>query len=252
MKKIEDKKGAHYSMWRGVAGLVKPTRRPGSLETLIRLLPEGIGVVPLLLDVRAGSHAEFSSAIPHYEKHVAELAEQGMDMIHPGGTPPFMLQGYRGEAKLITSWEKKYKTPIFTSGQNHVHAMRALGIKKFIGASYSALQNKIVIDYMTEAGFKVVSMEPIDVPFNEAQHISPERLYAHIKTLFRKHKGADGIYIQGGAWHTESIVEPLEQDLQVPVVHANIAPAWEILKRLSVREPRNGFGRLLRELPEMV
>ena len=87
----------HYSMWRGVAGLVKPTRRPGSLETLIRLLPEGIGVVPLLLNVRAGSHAEFSSAIPHYEKYVAELAEQGMDMIHPGGTPPFMLQGYKGE-----------------------------------------------------------------------------------------------------------------------------------------------------------
>ena len=107
----------HYSMWRGVAGLVKPTRRPGSLETLIRLLPEGIGVVPLLLDVRAGSHAEFSSAIPHYEKHVAELAEQGMDMIHPGGTPPFMLQGYKGEDKLIRSWEKKYKTPIFTSGR---------------------------------------------------------------------------------------------------------------------------------------
>ncbi len=159
----------HYSMWRGVAGLVKPTRRPGSLETLIRLLPEGVGVVPLLLDVRAGSHAEFSSAIPHYEKYVAELAEQGMDMIHPGGTPPFMLQGYKGEDKLIKSWEKKYKTPIFTSGQNHVHAMRALGIKKFIGASYSALQNKIVIDYMTEAGFKVVSMEPIDVPFNEAR-----------------------------------------------------------------------------------
>ena len=104
--------------------------------------------------------------------------------------------------------------------------MRALGIKKFIGASYSALQNKIVIDYMTEAGFKVVSMEPIDVPFNEAQHISPERLYAHIKKLFRENKGADGIYIQGGAWHTESIVELLEQDLQVPVVHANIAPAW--------------------------
>jgi maleate isomerase len=207
--------------------------------------------VPLLLDVRAGSHAEFSSAIPHYEKHVAELAEQGMDMIHPGGTPPFMLQGFKGERKLIASWEKKYKTPIFTSGMNHVNAMRALGIKKFIGASYSALQNKIVIDYMTEGGFKVVSMEPIDVPFNEAQHISPERLYAHIKRLFRENKGADGIYIQGGAWHTESIVELLEQDLEVPVVHANIAPAWEIMKRLNVREPRSGFGRLLRELPEM-
>jgi len=242
----------HYTMWRGVAGLVKPTRRPGSLETLIRLLPEGIGVVPLLLNVRQGSNTEFSSAIPFYEQYVAELAEQGMDMIHPGGTPPFMLQGYEGEAKLIESWEKKYRTPIFTSGQNHVHAMRALGIRSFIGASYSALQNKIVIDYMTEAGFKVVSMEPIDVPFNEAQNISPETLYAHIKRLFRAHKGAEGIYIQGGAWHTESIVEVLEQDLQVPVVHANIAPAWEIMMRLCVNEPRTGFGRLLRELPKMV
>jgi maleate cis-trans isomerase len=242
----------HYTMWRGVAGLVKPTRRPGSLETLIRLLPEGIGIVALLLNVQHGSEGEFNSAIPLYEKYVAELAEQGMDMIHPGGTPPFMLQGYEGEAKLIDGWERKYKTPIFTSGQNHVRAMRALGIKRFIGASYSALQNKIVIDYMRQAGFDVVSMEPIDVPFNEAGQISPERLYAHIKRLFREHKGADGIYIQGGAWRTESIVEILEQDLQVPVAHANIAPAWEIMKRLSVREPRNGLGRLLRELPEIV
>ena len=132
---------------------------------------------------------------------------------------------------------------------NHVNAMRALGIKKFIGASYSALQNKIVIDYMTEGGFKVVSMEPIDVPFNEAQHISPERLYAHIKGLFRENKGADGIYIQGGAWHTESIVELLEQDLQVPVVHATLAEAWTIHKRLAVRETNQGHGRLLAELP---
>ena len=84
----------HYTMWRGVVGLVKPTRRPGSLEELIRMLPQGIGIVPLLLNVREGSHDEFSSAIPFYEKYVAELAEQGMDMIHPGGTPAFMMLGY--------------------------------------------------------------------------------------------------------------------------------------------------------------
>jgi maleate isomerase len=241
-----------YTMWRGVVGLVKPTRRPGSLEELIRLLPPGIGIVPLLLNVKQGSYEEFRSTIPVYEKYVGELAEQGMDMIHPGGTPPFMLLGYKGEAQLIRQWEKKYKTPIFTAGQNHVAAMRALGIKKFIGASYSALQNKIVIDYMTQAGFKVVSMEPIDVPFDQAGQISPEACYAHVKKLFRANKGADGIYIQGGAWRTEGIVEILEQDLQVPVVHANIAQAWEIQKRLHVREPRSGFGRLVKELPAMV
>ena len=104
-----------YTLWRGVVGLVKPTRRPGSLEELIRLLPEGIGVVPLLLNVRQGNRKEFEQAIPHYERYVAELAEQGMDLIRVGGTPPFMLRGYDGEARLIRSWEKKYKTPIVTA-----------------------------------------------------------------------------------------------------------------------------------------
>ena len=93
--------------------------------------------------------------------------------------------------------------------------MRALGIKKFIGASYSALQNKIVIDYMTEAGFKVVSMEPIDVPFNAgADRFRRRRSTPTSRRCSCTHKGADGIYIQGGAWHTESIVELLEQDLR--------------------------------------
>jgi maleate cis-trans isomerase len=44
----------------------------------------------------------------------------------------------------------------------------------------------------------------------------------------------------------------LEKDLQVPVIHANVAQAWEIMKRLSVHEPKQGLGTLLRELPPIV
>jgi maleate cis-trans isomerase len=35
---------------------------------------------------------------------------------------------------------------------------------------------------------------------------------------------------------TARVVEMLETDLQVPVVHATICEAWQIHKRLSVRE----------------
>ena len=71
-----------FRLWRGVVGMVRPTRRPGTLEELIRILPEGIGVVPLLLDFKAGSAAEFERSIPQYERFTAELAEQGVDLIH--------------------------------------------------------------------------------------------------------------------------------------------------------------------------
>jgi hypothetical protein len=36
-----------FESWRGIVGDIKPTHRPGSLEEFIRLLPEGIGVIPL-------------------------------------------------------------------------------------------------------------------------------------------------------------------------------------------------------------
>ena len=238
-----------YTSWRGIVGVVKPTRRPGSLEEFIRVLPEGIGVVPLLLNVRQGSRAEFESAIPHYERCVAELAEARVDLIRVGGTPPFMLLGRKGEAELLRRWEKTYRTPIVSDGQAHAAAMKALGIRRFIGASYSALQNEIVIRYMTQAGFEVASMEPMDVPFDQVGQIAPESVYSHVKKLFRTARGADGIYIQGGGWRTTGIVPLLEQDLGVPVVHATLCQSWETQRRLHVREPRQGFGRLLAELP---
>jgi maleate isomerase len=238
-----------FALWRGVVGMVRPTRRPGTLEELIRILPEGIGIVPLLLNFKAGSKDEFRNSIPLYERFASELAEQGVDMIMLSGAPPFMLLGPEKEASLTKAWTKKFKTPVLTDPQMQVAALRAMKIKTFIGASYSALQNEIVLDYMTAAGFKALSMEPIDVPFDQVAQISVERLYAHVKRLYREHRNADGVYIQGGGWQTARVVELLEKDLDIPVVHATICQAWQIHKHLDVRETKPGYGRLLSELP---
>src|SRR6516164_727165 len=103
-----------FALWRGVVGMVRPTRRPGTLEELIRILPEGIGIVPLLLNFKAGSKDEFLNSIPLYERFASELAEQGVDMIMLSGAPPFMLLGRDKEASLTKAWTKKFKTPVLT------------------------------------------------------------------------------------------------------------------------------------------
>lgn len=238
-----------FTLWRGVVGLVRPTRRPGTLEELIRILPEGIGVIPLLLNFKAGSNEEFLNSLPLYEQYAAELAEQAVDLIILSGAPPFMLLGPEKEAALTRRLEDKLGIPVVTDPQLQVAGLHAMKIKKFIGASYSALQNKIVLDYMTQAGFTALSMEPIDVPFDQVAQISVETLYAHVKGLYRRHPEADGVYIQGGGWQTVRVVELLEKDLQIPVVHATICEAWRIHTQLSVRTTTPGLGRLLAELP---
>jgi maleate cis-trans isomerase len=239
-----------FASWRGVVGVVKPTHRPGSLEEFIRLLPEGIGVVPVYLNFKRGTEDEFRAALNAVEEKVGELAQEGVDLIHPEGAPPFMVQGYKGEEKLIRDWEAKYKTPMVTAAQTQVEALRALNIKKFVGVTYFVNSvNDLTTRYFQEAGFDVLAMEGMPVAFEDVGRLAAQEIYAHTRKAFLKHQNADGIYMLGTGWRCLDIVRLLEEDLQVPVVHAVPARVWAVQKRLHVRQRVRGFGRLLEEMP---
>ncbi len=240
---------AAFSSWRGVVGCIKPTLRPGGLEELIRMLPEGIGVLPLFLNISKGTTDEFKRAVTPYEPLLEQLAEAGCDLIHPEGAPPFMLLGYKGEAEVLKKWERKHKIPMFTSGSNHVRALRALKAKTIVGATYfTGPINDVFAGYFKQAGFNVLGMEGIDVPFDKVQELSAEQVYAFIKRTFLKHRTAEAIYLLGTGWRVLPVIDLLERDLGVPVVHPVPARCWEIQLRLSIREPVKGYGRLLAEM----
>jgi maleate isomerase len=239
-----------FTSWRGTVGMINPTMRPGVTEEVIRLLPEGIGLLPLFLDIRRGVADEFETVMPAYERNVALLAEHGCDLIHPVGAPPFMMLGRAAEARLVADWEQRYGTTIFTVAQNHVAALTALQARTLVGATYfSGPINDVFAKYLTDAGFAVRAMAGIEVPFDKVQDLSGEQVYAHIKRNFLKAGGTDAIYMLGSGWRTLSIIEMLEQDLQVPVVHPITARVWEIQKRLHVRQPIAGYGHMLQALP---
>jgi maleate isomerase len=241
-----------FSAWRGIAGIIHPTLRPGATEEFIRLLPEGIGVIPLFLNISRGTTDEFKTVMGAYEQQVALCAEQECDAIHPNGAPPFMVLGREEETRLVGGWEEKYKTPIFTAGQNHIAALRALGVKSIVGATYFHGEiNETFARYFRDAGFDVRCMAGLDVPFNKVQELSGELIYAHIKKSYLKAGGADAIYMLGSGWRSLHIVDMLERDLGVPVVHPVPARVWEFQKRLHVNEPRSGYGALLEKLPTM-
>jgi maleate cis-trans isomerase len=239
-----------FFSWRGVVGVVKPTHRPGSLEEFIRLLPEGIGVVPVYLNFKRGTEDEFRGALDAMETKVAELAAEGVDLIHPEGAPPFMAQGFHGEQKLIAQWEAKHKIPVVTASQTQVEALRALKIKKFVGVTYFVNSvNDLTTRYFQEAGFDVLAMEGLEVKFEDVGRLASQEIYAHARRAFLKHSEADGIYMLGTGWRCLDIIRLLEEDLQVPVVHPVPARVWAVQNRLHVRQPVHGFGTLLEAMP---
>src|SRR6266849_614552 len=80
---------ANASNYRGVVGDIKPRATDSSLVDMIRLLPEGIGVIPVYLNLKEGSREEYGSAYGTYEKHIAYLASQKCNLISIEGAPPF-------------------------------------------------------------------------------------------------------------------------------------------------------------------
>ena len=92
-------------------------------------------------------------------------------------------------------------------------------------------------------------MEGMNTTPYEADQISTDTIYQHLKSSFNKFPNAQAIYLLGsGAWQVKDIVA-LENDLGVPVVHPVAARVWLVQKKLQVRSPIKGASRLLEELP---
>lgn len=234
----------------GTVGIVRPTTRSGGFEDLLRMLPDGIGVKHACLSVQRGTMDEFQKVILDYEAKVGELAVAGCDVVNPSGAPPFMVLGYAGEQELIEDWQKKYKVPVFTSGSSHVDALRALGAKKFVGTSYFRGDlNKTYAKYFLDAGFEVLDMVGMDLDFEKVPQLTSQQVYDFVAGAFHANSTAQAIYMLGPAWRASDMIEKLEKDCNVPVVHALPAQFWAIQRHLGVRIPRQGFGRLAAEMP---
>jgi maleate isomerase len=243
---------AKASNYRGTVGDIKPRPTDSSLVDMIRLLPDGIGVIPVYLNLTSGSREEYGSAYPVYERHIAYLASQKCNVIAIEGAPPFMLLGPKGEAEMVDGWKRKYQTDMFTSSQNQVNAFRALKVKKILGitsGSGGPEMEKVYAKYFEDNGLGVVAMQGMGVEFKAVENVPPATIAAFIKKTFTEHKGADAVYILGSSLEALPLIAPLERELGVPVVQAIAARIWEIQKRLHVHEPIKGYGRLLETLP---
>jgi maleate isomerase len=236
-----------------IVGLVLPTMRSGTVIDVVPLLPRGVGLLPVYLAFREGTEDEFKQGFGEYEKQIAILADHGCDLIHPEGAPPFMVRGLTEETALVDAWQRKYRTPMFTSGQNHVHALHALDVRSIFGATYfKGKINDLYARYFEDAGFEVHGMQGLEgVEFKQVQDIPSSHIYDLIVAGFRKNPGAKCVYMLGSGWRTLDIIERLEQSLGVPVVHPQTARVWEIQKRLDINEPKQGFGVLMSKLPPL-
>jgi maleate cis-trans isomerase len=61
----------------------------------------------------------------------------------------------------------------------------------------------------------------------------------------------DAIYFQGAVLDPIKVLEKIETELGLTVIASNPAMLWYVLSRLGLAYPISGYGRLLREWPQL-
>lgn len=231
--------------------MVKPTTHgSGSHDALLDMLPPGIRTETFYCGIKDGTVEEFKTVMPEYERGVAEMAAQKPDMIHPEGTPPFMLHRYEGEQRIVKGWEDRYGIHVFTSGMNQIRALRAVGAKRIVGSGYDSITGPIVEDYFRDAGFHVIKIEKAPFTWEQTGELTDDEMMDYLVSVYRRFPGGEAMYIQGSKWPSMRVVDRLEKQIGVPVVQAVTARCWEIQVRCGILRPQSGFGMLLEKMPK--
>lgn len=231
-------------------GVIKPTKTSNSFQDLVDLMP-GVEFVSRYLDIRTYSVEEFETAMPAYDRMVGELAAEGVDLIHPEGAPPFMIKGLQFERERVKTWQDTYQRPVFTTGMTQLAAMKALGVKKFMGLTpFLGELADAFGRYFTDAGFEVLAMGRPTAEGQDINALAPQEIYDLIVRSFKDQPGEpEALYILGSNWRAFDVIDELERELGVPLLHPVTVRCWYISKQLGLTGPISGHGRLLADMP---
>ncbi len=248
--------GASYG-WRARIGLITPS--PGHENNAYEfylMAPEGITVCMTSLRVMALTQEQYSDALGRMEAAVAEMVSRKVDAMVQAGVPLTVTQGWDFHNQLAAEVARLTKIPFGTDIGACIEAMQVLGMKQIVMLTpFDESMHELLSRYVTNAGIRVLAARSIRPP--EAPEISrhydvstvPLAIpYQAAKALFRSTPGADGIWITGALMPSVAAIQPLEQDLEVPVVTSMQAMAWAGLRLAGVKAAITGYGRLFQHL----
>ena len=231
---------------KGRIGVVTPTYLD-SAEDWFRIVPDGVNVVFATLGVEDHTPKDFDKARAAVEQAGRGLAKMGVGALLLGGSPLVTLQEGNSAGDLAPELEKSTGVPTTTGQDAAEMALAALGLKKLLLVTpYKDSLNQGMQRRLAARGFEVLCLKTALCPGpDEMARLSPDVPLALTRAAFREAPGADGIYMPNPKWETLDVIEPLEDELKLPVVTTTQSSAWWCLRAIKIKETRPGYGRLM-------
>jgi len=231
--------------WRGKIGLILPSVQTVTEPLYNQIAPKGIAFFTsrvLIQGSVATDHANMERAAFRAGR---ELATAGVDCIAYCCTVSGIIQGIEGDRKFCLQMQEE--TGILTTSTLSavLEGLEVLRLKKLVVVSPYREETHSAEEKFFEAnGFYLIRSRSmgLDSGAKFAQVPSSE-IYRFCRENWDDK--ADGLFISCMNFNAMPCIGPLEMDLGKPVLSAHSATLWKVLRRIHVREPILGFGRLL-------
>jgi arylmalonate decarboxylase len=214
------------------------------------LLPPDIRHISASIEISDYTTEGVHEAIAkRYWPCVDQLIQQGANSITLAGFPIASQLGRARVLALLEETARKTGVVADAHAEATVAALQHFGAKRIAVASrWSDVLNKLVVNYLTQAGFEVLTITGVGQWAQQAFSMSIEegvKLSFQLgREAMRKAPKADALFLAGGAWRSLAAVPILEEDFGIPVVTNPITQPWRLIAA-GIAPPVEGWGRLL-------
>jgi maleate isomerase len=187
---------------------------------------------------------------PFVDDAVELLAAAPLSAIGFGFTSSAYVIGAEGEALMVARLqERSGEIPVTATCAAAVRGLRALSVNRPMLISppwFDEELDSLGAAYFRDQGFEVVRSGPVDLPSDQHQ-IEPADLYEWVRV--RIPETADAVFIGGNGFRSVGTIHALEADLDRPVLTANQALFWDLLRLSGSTTTVDGYGRLFAQAP---
>lgn len=232
-------------------GLLVPSSNSTQEPEFAATLPSSVSLHVTRLGLASVDPDSTLKIVAELEKEAKKLADADVDVILLAATAPSTRMGKGYDAQIIQRIHDATGRRATTAATAMIAAMGAYNTRKVAMAGpWSSQTNQQVTDFLTSHGIEVVSQVAAEVTRNnDIGRMPPES--AIELGLKADRPDADVLFLACGNWWTMPIIEALEARVNKPVLTTNNVAIWQVLKMLGGHTSVPGFGRLLREMPEI-
>jgi maleate isomerase len=184
----------------------------------------------------------------------ASRAAKAIAKVHPnvinfGCTSGSFYKGIEHDKEIIKMIEGETGIPAVTTSTSVVEGLKELGLKKVCLISpYTESINDRAKEFLCDNGIEIIAMKGLGLAPIDFQYVkqSSNLAYEMAKSIYTEK--CDGLFCSCTMFKVVGIIEKFEKDFDKPMVTANQASMWLMLKKAKYGKPVSGFGELLRHL----